>query len=115
MHGDGSQFWKRGRLPRRVPSERVRGRAVARAATGAVAVVLAAGLTMLTGPAGASPRSPSGHRKLSPPTILQTGELQFCSTIATPPVEYYTSSHVPTGTDVELGSAIAKQLGLKPV
>jgi polar amino acid transport system substrate-binding protein len=53
--------------------------------------------------------------KLSPPAILQKGDLQFCSTIATPPVEYYTGSHKPTGTDVELGSAIARQLGLKPV
>ncbi|MGH9099510.1 MAG: ABC transporter substrate-binding protein, partial [Acidimicrobiales bacterium] len=81
----------------------------------ALSVATAAALIALTGPAGASAHSQHGQQRLSPPTIVQAGELQFCSTIATPPVEYYTKSHVPTGTDVELGTAIAHEMGLKAV
>lgn len=78
-------------------------------------LLAAAALVVLTVPAGASPKTHHKFQKLAPPTIVQAGELQFCSTIATPPIEYYTSAHVATGTDVELGSAIARELGLKPV
>jgi polar amino acid transport system substrate-binding protein len=75
----------------------------------------AAALILLPATSGASLQVHRDHQKLAPPTIIEAGELQFCSTIATPPIEYYTSSHVATGTDVELGSAIARELGLKPV
>jgi polar amino acid transport system substrate-binding protein len=95
--------------------ERVRRRRRLPGHAGPAALCLsaAAALVLLTAaPVGASPHA---HLKLKPPAILQAGELQFCSTITTPPVEYYTANHTPTGTDVELGSAIAEQLGLKPV
>jgi len=82
----------------------------AHAALGALCLATASAIVLPAMTAGAS----SGP-KLKPPSIIQAGKLQFCSTIATPPVEYYTSGHKPTGTDVELGSAIAHQLGLKPV
>lgn len=84
---------------------------------GVVSLCLAAAgaLVALATPAGASAQTHRTHAKLSPPVILTAGELQFCSTIATPPIEYYTAGHVPIGTDVEIGNAIARELGLKPV
>ncbi len=101
-------------LPSQRSSERGRekGPRPGRFAQAALALWVGAALVVVAVPAGASQRS---NPKLKPPAILQAGELQFCSTIATPPVEYYTAGHVATGTDVELGSAIARQLGLKPV
>ncbi|MDA8290974.1 MAG: ABC transporter substrate-binding protein [Actinomycetota bacterium] len=79
-----------------------------------VASLVAALLGALAG-GGAAAARPVGSARVSPPTILQAGELQFCSDIAAPPLEYYTASHVPTGSDVEVGDAIAKELGLTPV
>ncbi len=99
-------------LQRTSEQGRRRGRLPGRLALAAVSLSVGAALVILAVPAGASARA---NPKLKPPAILQAGNLQFCSTIATPPVEYYTANHVPTGTDVELGSAIARQLGLKPV
>jgi polar amino acid transport system substrate-binding protein len=81
-------------------------------ALAAIVTATAVGLLAAPAPAGAAQRTKPA---LKPPAIIQSGKLQFCSTIATPPVEYYTKSHVATGTDVQLGSAIAHQLGLKPV
>jgi polar amino acid transport system substrate-binding protein len=81
----------------------------------ALAVLGAGSAVALLTPAVVASASARANPKLSSPAIIQSGELQFCSTIATPPVEYYTSNHTPTGTDVQLGSAIAHQLGLKPV
>ena len=89
-----------------------RGWLAGRLALAAASLAVGAAMVVATAPAGASVQ---GQLKLKPPAIRQAGELQFCSTIATPPVEYYTSNHVPTGTDVELGSAIARELGLKAV
>ncbi len=110
-----SRFWRIGRVSSRTAVGGPAGPAPRGLATAALSLVLAGALMILVVPVGASPRSSGKRQKLTPPAILQSGELQFCSTIATPPVEYYTPSHVPTGTDVQLGSAIAKQLGLKPV
>lgn len=65
-------------------------------------------------PAGASSRA--NGPKLTSPTILQTGEIQYCSTLVTPPIVYYTKkSHSPAGLGVEFGDAIAHKLHLKPV
>lgn len=63
--------------------------------------------------AGASTRGKGPT--LTPPAILQTGEIQFCSTLVTPPIVYYNKQHVPTGLTVDLGNAIARQFRLKPV
>lgn len=79
----------------------------------ALCLATAAAMTLPSGIAAASSHAKSP--KVKPPSILESGKLQFCSTIATPPVEYYTKTHVPTGTDVELGTAIAHQLRLKAV
>lgn len=103
--------------PEDQPSQEMNWRRRWRSTSSIVAVAaLCAGTTVAlitpTAVAGASSRN---KPKLSSPSILQSGKLQFCSTIDTPPVEYYTSSHVPTGTDVALGTAIAHQLGLKAV
>jgi polar amino acid transport system substrate-binding protein len=81
-------------------------------ALAAVSVVTAGALALPAATVGATAKA---GPKVKPPSILAAGKLQFCSTIATPPVEYYTKAHTPTGTDVKLGTAIARQLGLKAV
>jgi polar amino acid transport system substrate-binding protein len=53
--------------------------------------------------------------QLKPPAIVSKGQLRFCSDISSPPLEFYTSTQTPAGSDVAIGNAIAKSLGLKPV
>jgi polar amino acid transport system substrate-binding protein len=47
--------------------------------------------------------------------LVQPGELQFCSDISTPPLESYGAGHQPQGSDIDIGTEIAKRLGLKVV
>jgi polar amino acid transport system substrate-binding protein len=116
MHRTKSRRRPAGRLSHEVGGQRRSRRPLpGRFALAAVLSLATAGLVVLTAPVGATARNQRSQETLSPPTISRAGELQFCSTIATPPIEYYTSSHVPTGTDVELGNAIAHELGLKAV
>lgn len=121
MYRKGEPFARDARSKRATSGRRLPGQVWFRLAATMLSVALVSAV-VLTLPAAASPRGNHKHHAhhkhpaLSPPTILQAGKLQFCSTIATPPVEYYTKKHhVATGTDVKLGSAIARQLGLKPV
>ncbi|WP_222432061.1 ABC transporter substrate-binding protein [Leekyejoonella antrihumi] len=41
--------------------------------------------------------------------------MTVCSDISSPPLEFYTSSNVPTGSDVDLGDAMAAKMGLTAV
>jgi polar amino acid transport system substrate-binding protein len=45
----------------------------------------------------------------------QSGTIRFCSDISSPPLEFYANGQQPSGSDIDLGNAIAGQLGLKPV
>jgi len=47
--------------------------------------------------------------------VGQTGTIRFCSDISSPPLEFYADGQQATGSDVDLGNAIAAELGLKPV
>jgi polar amino acid transport system substrate-binding protein len=47
--------------------------------------------------------------------LVHPGQLQFCSDISTPPLESYGAGHQPQGSDIDIGTEIAKRLGLKAV
>jgi polar amino acid transport system substrate-binding protein len=47
--------------------------------------------------------------------LVAEGKLQFCSDISTPPLESYGAGHKPEGSDIDIGTEIAKRLGLEPV
>lgn len=47
--------------------------------------------------------------------LLQSGTIHYCSDISSPPLEFYANGTQATGSDIELGDAIAGKLGLKPV
>jgi polar amino acid transport system substrate-binding protein len=47
--------------------------------------------------------------------LVQPGQLQFCSDISTPPLESYGPGHKPQGSDIDIGTEIAKRLSLKVV
>lgn len=50
-----------------------------------------------------------------PPKIAATGKIVYCSDISSPPLEYYNTNSQPVGSDIEIGNAIAEEMGLKPV
>jgi polar amino acid transport system substrate-binding protein len=59
--------------------------------------------------------APSGPAKVAPPAILQAGTLKICSpNDGTPPNVYHDETGALVGSEVDLGKAIAAQLGLKP-
>ncbi len=45
----------------------------------------------------------------------QPGTIRFCSDISSPPLEFYANGQQPTGSDIDLGNAIAGKLGVKAV
>ena len=62
----------------------------------------------------AAPTS-TGPAKVSPPAILQAGTLKICApNDGTPPNVYHDETGALVGSEVDLGKAIAAQLGLKP-
>lgn len=48
-------------------------------------------------------------------SLSQAGALKFCSDISGPPGEFFGPGHVPQGVDIDVGTEIAKRLGLKAV
>ncbi|WP_308161485.1 ABC transporter substrate-binding protein [Mycolicibacterium goodii] len=63
---------------------------------------------------GATP-TPTGPAKVAPPTILTADTLKICApNDGTPPSVYHDESGNLVGSEVDLGKAIAAQLGLKP-
>jgi len=74
-----------------------------------LAVLLASALVAapIVGAAGASSRT------VKPPAnIAKAGRAVFCSDITYPPEEFYRGSK-PVGSDIEIGTAIAKAMGVK--
>jgi polar amino acid transport system substrate-binding protein len=86
----------------------------------AVSVVL---LVCLVAAACGSSSSSSGssagtvsHRTVSPPAIASAGHLVFCSDISYPPEEFYEpGSQTAEGSDIDIGAALAKLMGLQAV
>ena len=79
-----------------------------------VAGSLAAGCG--TNPSGSATTANTVARIKVPAGALgQPGTIRYCSDISSPPLEFYVNGQQPTGSDVELGNAIASELGVKPV
>ena len=57
---------------------------------------------------------PTGPAKVTPPAILQAGSLKICApNDGTPPNVYHDESGELVGSEVDLGRALASQMGLK--
>ena len=82
------------------------------------AAIAAIGL-LITAVAGCgsskSGSSGSGSAQVPDKALIKGGELTFCADISAPPLTYYDANQKPLGAEVDLGDAIATQLGLKPV
>jgi polar amino acid transport system substrate-binding protein len=62
---------------------------------------------------GSTP-APTGPAKVAPPAILQAGTLKICApNDGTPPSVYHDETGALVGSEVDLGKALAAQLGLK--
>ena len=62
----------------------------------------------------ASPAS-GGGSAVPESALIEGGKLQFCSDIGTPPLESFNAAHQPEGSDIDIGTEIAKRLKLQPV
>jgi polar amino acid transport system substrate-binding protein len=65
------------------------------------------------GGSGSGAAKPVAHVPAS--ALVQPGQLQFCSDISTPPLESFGPGHKPQGSDIDIGTEIAKRLGLEVV
>ena len=85
------------------------------AIAGVVASAVALALSgCSSSPDDATPAA-TGPAKVAPPAILQAGTLKICSpNDGTPPNVYHDETGALVGSEVDLGKAIAAQLGLKP-
>jgi polar amino acid transport system substrate-binding protein len=85
----------------------------------AIACVIAGATALALSGCSSSPQestpTASGPAKVAPPAILQAGTLKICAANdGTPPSEYHDETGALVGSEVDLGKAIAAQLGLKP-
>jgi polar amino acid transport system substrate-binding protein len=48
-----------------------------------------------------------------PPAIKSAGKIVYCSDITYPPEESYSASNKPIGSDIDIGTQIAAQMGVK--
>lgn len=48
-------------------------------------------------------------------TLVTAGTIHYCSDISSPPLEFYKNGTQATGSDIDIGNAIAAKLGVKPV
>ena len=73
------------------------------------AVALLAGCGAPAGPAAPPPGSvtvPAG-------AFLQDGQITYCSDISAPPLTFYDAAQTPVGVEIELGDALAAELGVR--
>jgi polar amino acid transport system substrate-binding protein len=61
---------------------------------------------------GAGAASAATTKVTPPPSIASAKQLLFCSDISYPPEEFYKGT-TPVGSDIEIGAAIAAQMGVK--
>jgi polar amino acid transport system substrate-binding protein len=64
---------------------------------------------------GGSTSTASAVASVPSSALVQPGQLRFCSDISTPPLESYGPGHKPQGSDIDIGTEIAKRLNLKVV
>ena len=68
----------------------------------------------LCGSGAADTPAPTGPAavKLSAGTLVKDGQITYCSDISAPPLTYYDAPQKPVGAEIELGNALAAQLGV---
>jgi polar amino acid transport system substrate-binding protein len=112
------------RAPHTPRIARVPRAALACAAAGMAGLLIAAcgssggsGGTASGSGSASAPASPSAKAAIPVPAgaLGEPGSIRFCSDISAPPLEFYQNGQTPTGSDIDLGNAIAAQLGVKPV
>jgi polar amino acid transport system substrate-binding protein len=60
-----------------------------------------------------APAAPSRHAAIRPPAaIAKAGRIVYCSDITYPPEEFFRGSKA-VGSDIDIGTAVARQLGVK--
>jgi polar amino acid transport system substrate-binding protein len=64
-------------------------------------------------PATASGTATAAAVSLPAGVLAQPGTIRFCSDISSPPLEFYANGQQPAGSDIDLGNALAAQLGVK--
>jgi polar amino acid transport system substrate-binding protein len=57
----------------------------------------------------------TGASKVPAGAVAQAGTIRYCSDVSSPPLEFYKNGTEATGSDIDLGNAIATALGLKVV
>lgn len=96
-------------------------RRVSLVSVAAVAVVVAIAACGGSSSSGSSSSSTSSGTastaasKVPAGAVAQTGTIRYCSDISSPPLEFFKNGTTATGSDIDLGNAIAGTLGLHPV
>jgi polar amino acid transport system substrate-binding protein len=87
----------------------------ARAASVALAVTLLAACGSGSSGGSGSTSGPAASTSSSVPSgvLLKDGEISFCTDPTAPPLEFLDADQKPVGADIELGSALAKSMGLQ--
>jgi polar amino acid transport system substrate-binding protein len=87
-----------------------------RVAASACASLAVLGALVVAGCGGGGGKShAAANAPVKPPgAIAGAGQIAFCSDVTYPPEEFYKGS-TPVGSDVQIGQAIAKQMGVKAV
>lgn len=76
-------------------------------------VVAAVTLTGCGGSAAKSPAPAPGSVTVPAGALVQDGQITFCSDISAPPLTFYDASQTAVGAEVELGDALAAELGVR--
>ncbi|MDN3026076.1 ABC transporter substrate-binding protein [Streptomyces sp. S.PB5] len=81
------------------------------AGTTAVAALALTGCSADSGSADAAPAAASV--KLPTGALMKEGHITYCADISAPPLSYYDASQKAVGAEIELGDALAAQLGVR--
>ncbi|WP_055526467.1 ABC transporter substrate-binding protein [Streptomyces graminilatus] len=87
--------------------------------TGATAMAAIAAMT-LTGCSGndagtdTAAKTTKASVKLAAGALVKDGQITYCADISAPPLTYYDAAQKPVGAEIELGDALAAELGVKP-
>lgn len=77
----------------------------------------AAAATVALAGCGGSPAAdappPSAAVKVPAGALAQDGQITYCSDISAPPLTFYDTAQKPVGVEIEIGDAIAAQLGAR--
>jgi polar amino acid transport system substrate-binding protein len=90
---------------------------VARVARGGLLVAVLALVVAACGGSSSTNSSAAKSAAVKQPVgqLMSAGTIHFCSDISSPPLEFYKNGTQATGSDIDLGDAIAAKLGLHPV